>query len=46
MNLKVIKLKLSLLTQKMINVSFELIEYDFKIRFTGCDKNTIKSFFG
>ena len=30
----------------MINVSFELIEYDFKIRFTGCDKNTIKSFFG
>ncbi len=30
MNLKVIKLKLSLLTQKMINISFELIEYDLK----------------
>lgn len=30
MNLKVIKLKLSLFTQKMINISFELIEYDLK----------------
>ncbi len=28
----------------MINLSFELIEYDFKIILTGCDKNIIKKF--
>ena len=28
----------------MINLSFELIEYYFKIILTGCDKNIIKKF--
>ena len=28
----------------MINISFELREYVYKLRFIGCDKNMIKKF--